>query len=446
MPTRRTALIVLLMSCALALAREAHAQLPPTPPADPGQPGETPRPDDASPRPTPEEPPLAPAEPLAPPAPPAPRAAEPSVAATSELPAPRFGAPGELVITGAAAIGISSTSFSRSQASRFAAVFSPGFDVFVIRNVSVGGDLDIAYERVKGYGSNSTGETTTVAGGPRIGLNVPLGDLLSWYPRLTVGFASVGSVNIDMGASRATPFVSVFAPLLLHPKPHVFFGFGPAARREFGALDSGGTDAQRTTVAGRFVVGAWWGGHADGVAPPDATTQVVATRFGERGQWVFTGEAGGALSWTVDHGGDRSITVASFTPAIDYFVARHFSIGLAGSGYYAHASYKGGDPTNTTSFGLGPRVGVDVPLARGLSLYPRANIFFSHEATDRTSGLALSTVSDTVVALGIYAPLLVHVATHAFVGFGPYLAQDVSRTGNNVATRVGAALVVGGWL
>ena len=403
MPTRRTAPIVLLMSCALALAREAHAQLPPTPPADPGQPGETPRPDDAS-------------------------------------PAPRFGAPGELVITGAAAIGISSTSLSRSQASRFAAVFSPGFDVFVIRNVSVGGDLDIAYERVKGYGSNSTGETTTVAGGPRIGLNVPLGDLLSWYPRLTVGF----SANIDMGASRATPFVSVFAPLLLHPKPHVFFGFGPDARREFGAQDSGGTNAQRTTVAGRFVVGAWWGGHADGVAPPDATTQVVATRFGERGQWVFTGEAGGALSWTVDRGGDRSITVASFTPAIDYFVARHFSIGLAGSGYYAHASYKGGDPSNTTSFGLGPRVGVDVPLARGLSLYPRANIFFSHEATDRTSGL--STASDTVVALGIYAPLLVHVATHAFVGFGPYLAQDVSRTGNNVATRVGAALVVGGWL
>lgn len=56
------------------------------------------------------------------------------------------------------------------------------------------------------------------------------------------------------------------------------------------------------------------------------------------------------------------------------------------------------------------------------------------------------------VAIGIYTPLLLHFASHAFAGFGPYVSHELvnkvpggSGT-QNLATSVGANLIVGAWL
>ena len=73
------------------------------------------------------------------------------------------------------------------------------------------------------------------------------------------------------------------------------------------------------------------------------------------------------------------------------------------------------------------------------------------ESVDERSGSKSNSASSTVVTLSLYAPVLVHVATHAFVGLGPFVAHDAVRRADdrprdNAATRVGASLVVGGWV
>ena len=63
---------------------------------------------------------------------------------------------------------------------------------------------------------------------------------------------------------------------------------------------------------------------------------------------------------------------------------------------------------------------------------------------------------DTQVFAGVdgYLPLLVHVAPHVLVGFGPRVAHDLTRsfsypggaTEQHPETTVGAGFVLGGWL
>lgn len=448
MHARRTICCALLSAGVLALMRDARAQELPGPTI----PGKTPQaPRDDWPRLSPEELQLAPARPAAPP--------EPVLPPPVEPPAPRFGDPGEVVVTGAASVGISSTAFRSSDASLFTIAFSPGLDVFLVRGFSVGGDIDVRYESSKGYAADGTlgkTDTTTLSGGPRLGFNLPFGELVSWYPRVTVGLASVHRAEKlapSAGTSRSTEtslFVSAFAPLLLHPKPHLFFGVGPAVFHEFDDGQSvSGLRERPTTLSARFVLGGWWGGHTTGaeVVAPEAAVEAAPPRFGARGQWVFTGEAGGGVWWTSNKGSDASTTVVRFAPGVDYFLARHFSAGLSGSTYYRHQGRGAAPAADTTAFGVAPRLGGNLPLASWLSLYARGSVSFAHETTEGASGAR----GATVVAVELYAPLLVHVATHAFVGFGPYLSHGLSRSvdrspGNNTATRVGAALLVGGWL
>ena len=107
---------------------------------------------------------------------------------------------------------------------------------------------------------------------------------------------------------------------------------------------------------------------------------------------------------------------------------------------------------DVSSFGGAVRLGGDAPLSPLVSFYPRASFAVSRESYDERSGVARNAASATVFTLRLYAPLLVHVATHAFVGFGPSVVRDVLRSidddrrGDNLATRVGATLIVGGWL
>ena len=158
-----------------------------------------------------------PPEPPEPPEPPPP--AEPV--------APRFGAPGELVITGDSSLGVSSTRYASSDASAFSAAFSPGLDVFVVRGLSLGIDVNLGYSSSKGYGAAGqlvSRTSTTLAGGSRLGFNVPLGDVASWYPRVTVGMESVRVEAHDSDTSRVRPApvesnLQQPLPLCLRPRP-----------------------------------------------------------------------------------------------------------------------------------------------------------------------------------------------------------------------------------
>jgi hypothetical protein len=395
---------------------------------------------------------------------------------------PRFGDAGELVITADASIGISSTEYSQFAARRVSVGFSPGFDYFVIRRFSIGVDVTVAYVNQRGYGADSSlVETaiTTVAGGARLGLDVPLGDVVSFYPRLTLGVESLhreatvvgrGSLSVassPTGAPSETlvgPYVSVFAPLLLHPTAHFFVGVGPSLFHEFGKANADPSiGGERTTIAGRMVVGGWWGGDdaadaratsADGAAslPPDRH----APRFGDRDVWVLSGELGAAVTRTVYGGVDSSATSYTINPSFDYFVARHVSLGLGGTlGYSSIVSPRADGPkvkADVMTLGAVGRFGVDIPLSSSLSWYPRASLAVGRTSYDETSGIAANKYAAINVTAGLYAPLLVHFVQHAFVGFGPSVSHDLSnkvedRSGtNNLATTIGARLIVGGWL
>jgi hypothetical protein len=406
-----------------------------------------------------------------------PLAPSPSVVA-----GPRFGDAGVVVISADSSIGISSTQFSQSDATRFFVGFSPGVDYFVIRRFSIGVDLTLAYDNSRGYGADNSlveSAVTTVSGGARLGLDLPLGDVVSFYPRLTLGVESLhreskvvgrGTLSVASSPTGAPSetlvglYVSVFAPLLLHPTPHFFVGAGPALFHEFGKASADPSiGGERTSIVGRMVVGGWWGGDdaadsraasADGTVAQSASRH--AARFGDRDVWVLSGELGAAVSRATYGGVDSSVTSYSISPSFDYFVAPHVSLGLGG--ILSHSSIdspRADGPKvqfDVTTLQAVGRLGVDAPLSSTLSWYPRASLAAGRTSYDERSGIDAITYATVNVTVGLYAPLLLHFAQHAFIGFGPSVSHDLSnqvenhQTSNNLGTTIGARLIVGGWL
>jgi hypothetical protein len=455
------------------VAGNANAQDEPSPP--PSEPASQLPPDV-------EGPPPPPPAPLPPPAPqvdlPVPVVPPPP----SVVAGPRFGDAGEVVITADSSIGISSTAFSQSDATRFSVGFSPGLDYFVIRHFSVGVDVNVAYANDRSYGADgSLVETgiTTVSGGARLGLDLPLGDVVSFYPRLTLGVESLhreskvvvgrslSVASIPIGAPSETlvgPWVSVFAPILLHPTTHFFVGAGPALFHEFGKANADPSiGGERTSIVGRMVVGGWWGGDdaaesratsVDGPGAPPPNRH--AARFGDRDVWVLSGELGASLARATYGGVSSSVTSYSISPSFDYFVAPHVSLGLGGFlGHSSTDALRADGPKvqyDFTTLEAVGRLGVDIPLSSALSLYPRASLAVGRTSYDEKSGSDESKFAVINVTAGLYAPLLVHFAQHAFGGFGPSVSHDLSNqvedlhAPNNLATTIGARLIVGGWL
>jgi hypothetical protein len=437
----------------------------------------------------------APAEDGPPPTPPVvatPPVATPPVVATPPAPhGPRFGDAGVFVVSADSSIGIASTEFSQTAARRFSVGFSPGFDYFVIRRFSIGVDVSLAYSNGRGYGADSSLVETTVttfAGGARFGLELPLGDAVSFYPRVTLGVESVhreshvlggsplsvngsGSLSVTsnpIGTPSETlqgPYASAFAPLLFHPARHFFLGAGPSLFHEFGkAQAAASVGGERTTIQARVVVGGWWGGDdaadasaasadATALAPPTPTAR--RPRFGDANEWVLSGELGAGVARTTYGGVDSSVTSFNVSPSFDYFAAAHVSLGLGGTVGHTFAESPRADgpkvQEDQTTLALVGRVGLDLPLSPALSLYPRASLAVGRTSYDARSGIDQNKYSVINVTAGLFAPLLVHVAPHAFVGLGPFVSHDLSnkaedRLSNNLATTVGGRLIVGGWL
>jgi hypothetical protein len=306
-------------------------------------------------------------------------------------------------------------------------------------------------------------------------VDLPLGRFVSFYPRFTLGIESTHSerqVIHGKSASVATafvaspsntqtgPWVALFAPLLLHPAPHVVVGAGPSFFHEFGrvagAQDVGG---ERTTLGGRITIGAWWGGAVASPeeAAPATTPAATEPRFGDARHFVLDGLAGAGFTYSFHNGTASNTTNVFINPGFDYFVASQVSLGLGVSTDYTKTN--GVQPSGaavtyeTTGIGVTPRIGVNIPISAALSFYPRATLFAGTRSYDESSGASGINYSVYIVNLGIYAPLLVHVASHAFIGIGPYVNHDLTaKLANglvgpeNLATRAGASVLVGGWL
>lgn len=404
-----------------------------------------------------------------PPEPPRPKA--------PESPASPFGTRGQWVVTGASSIGASWSQYDGSDAHDLDLTFSPGVDYFVWDHLSLGVSTNVYSTASRGYdtlGNLFETDTLGASAGIRVGADLPLGAHWSFWPRFTTSAfydrQQVSVVQAGMsggGPSPATADVDgislgLFAPLLCHPVPHFFFGLGPSASRAF-TKDGKGLAGlgDRSDLSGQFIVGGWWGGAPpatpEGAAPAEAST-LPRARFGDRSNLVMSSDFTTSVSGAQFSGAGGSSWQVTVGPGVDYFVGDHVAIGaslLFGGGNVASRDVGGMAYTRSSDeVGFVPRLSVDVPLGDSLSLLPRASVGFTATDNDLTEQGQEEKWWTTGLWVGAYVPLVAHVTSHFFIGFGPYLNRDVQATysmqghkdQNLPGTHVGASLLLGGWL
>lgn len=172
-------------------------------------------------------------------------------------PVDQFGGKGQLAISSDAALSISNTSLSGAKGSTTTFQFAPAVDYFVIRNLSLGGSV------LFNYSSAGSGHSTSFGIGPRAGYNFPLSDLVSVWPKAGLSIANTsqtidvvnpvgnGTTTTSTSTSNTALALNLFVPLMFHPAPHFFAGFGP-----FLDTDLSG-DAKATTFGGKLTLGGW---------------------------------------------------------------------------------------------------------------------------------------------------------------------------------------------
>jgi hypothetical protein len=412
---------------------------------------------------------------LRPPPEPVPASPSPAPAPRVEPSAPRFGARGEILLDGEAGGGIGWTQYHEtSVAEIFSAGISPGIDYFIAKNFSVGVSLSAYYARSKSYGADSAivqSSSTSFSGGPRLGFSIPLGESFSIFPRATFGVESMRTEvsAADQGKSPAVPtalglgtttrkgpYVTVFVPILYHPKPHVFIGVGPELFHEFGQAGGADVGGERTTISGSGIIGTWWGGTPE--PQPETTTEAPTVgespRFGDRGNIAVTGDLGVAASTTSYGGTSSSSSGVYIAPGFDWFIVENISLGSVcgyGASFVEGRTVDGRASTNERhSAFFGPRVGWNLPLGSVLSFWPRASFQVGYEDVSGGAGTERNEYTATFISVGAFAPLLLHVATHAFVGLGPRVWHDLQRREQKSrqdfpSTTLGGSLLVGGW-
>ena len=476
---------------ALLSAAPASAQTPDTAASaapDAGAPPDAPPPAvEAAPAPPSDAAPAAPAPPSPEPTPepasiiPLPVTLVGGVSAPAAAPGPTFGRRGQVAVYGGANIGASSSSFDGSSATRTSYVFAPGLDYFVAENIAVGLSIDAGYADTKGYGADSSlvdTRTTTLSAGPRLGLNVPMGELLSWFPEVTLGFewtrqseqlvsgTSISVAGSGLGYPSTTqfgPFVDVYLPILLQPTDHFFIGFGPEFFHDFGTVSGGpNIGGQRTELSANLTVGGYWGGErSPGVVQGAPAAPAHGQRFGDAGQLVLSNDLELSVASLTYAGTDSTSRSISIGGSIDYFVIDHVSLGVGAN--VASSYIKGIDPTTSVAVTsshndvtFAPRLGVDLPLGSAFSIYPQFELAVGHAVYDETSASSEDKYAENTVSVGLFVPLLVHPAPHVFLGFGPTASHDLSNSLSfpdplapsvqNRETTFGLGTILGGWL
>jgi hypothetical protein len=385
-----------------------------------------------------------------------------------ETPAAPFGARGQLAVQNETSLDVQYTEYP-SHASFLYLDAEPSIDWFCIQNLSLGLAARADYSDTKGFGADGSlvrTRSSYLSGGLRLGVNAPLGRWMSFYPHVELGVygthrdlslvsgSSLSIVNPVGGPSTSNigPWVELYAPLLIHPFPRFFIGAGPVLFHQFGRV-TGGPDvgAEQSTIGARATVGVHWGG----TTARASDEQPKRRRFGEQRDVVISGESGLALRQYLYQGIESSAVSFGFSPSVDVFVFRRIAVGGSASiSYYDSHGVDAASGQRLTikqlRLGFGPRVAVDLPMARWLSFYPRLRVLVGYEDNDERSAQSANAYTDVIVNLGIYAPLLFHVGSHAFVGLGPVASYDVLRRSNhgynNQGWSVGASWIIGGWI
>jgi hypothetical protein len=174
-------------------------------------------------------------------------------------------------------------------------------------------------------------------------------------------------------------------------------------------------------------------------------------QFGGPGTLAISSDMNlGFYGSSVTEGGGSSWTFL-LAPAADYFVIQGLSLGGQISYSHTHGSSPssatgGSTSSDTDSFGIGPRVGYNIPINDYLSFWPKVGLIFTDEALKGASGNTFD--------VQVYAPLLLHLAPHFFAGLGPGIQTDLTASANSggvsvphppKTTSYGLYFTIGGW-
>ncbi|HEY8090887.1 MAG TPA: hypothetical protein VIF09_23660 [Polyangiaceae bacterium] len=180
----------------------------------------------------------------------------------------RFGDQGQLVISNDANVAFSGTSYTNNQGSDWTLTLQPALDYFVIPNLSVGGVVQFSHsEFSSGSTANQPSQTSsanTYGIGARVGYNLGISDSFSFWPKLGLLYVgnSTNPAGGAQGISGSAFDVQIYAPFLLHPVKHFFFGIGPFLQTDLTASQSQGgvsnpNPTKQTTYGLLFDLGGW---------------------------------------------------------------------------------------------------------------------------------------------------------------------------------------------
>lgn len=164
-----------------------------------------------------------------------------------------FGQKSQLAISTDAALSIERRTQEGSKATTTLSIL-PAMDYFVIDNVSIGGLIGVTYQKA------GDDRATSFRLGPRVGYNFALSQLLSVWPKVGFSYSynkvkvkqpSVGGNDVTVTSDNNAIGLNLFVPLMVHPAPHFFAGFGP-----FLDTDLNG-DNRATTWGFRLTIGGW---------------------------------------------------------------------------------------------------------------------------------------------------------------------------------------------
>jgi hypothetical protein len=189
--------------------------------------------------------------------------------------------------------------------------------------------------------------------------------------------------------------------------------------------------------------------------PPPGGFPAPRARFGNQGVFAFTNDMNIAFAGHSESSPNPGDTPSHWTltlkPSMDYFVIQGLSIG--GFVEWSHTGRSvpnqnggGSQTSNSDTFGIGPRVGYNIPIVDAVSWWPLVSLAYTTTSNSDNTG-------DNAFTLGVYAPFLYHPVSHFFMGLGPFLSTDLSANGSangqsqpaNKSTDYGLQFTIGGW-
>ncbi|QRK04168.1 hypothetical protein JQX13_28280 [Archangium violaceum] len=160
------------------------------------------------------------------------------------------------------------------------------------------------------------------------------------------------------------------------------------------------------------------------VAQRAETTPAAGSGFGAAGQIAISSDASASIGYST--AGSDAFFI-NLNPSVDYFLQQNLSIGAA---VLLSRSFNEGP--DLTSLGLSVRMGYNHALGEQVSLWPRLSVGIQHSSIGSASGTAF--VADA------FAPVLLHLVPHFFIGAGPrvsFVAGDGSGVSISIDTTLG---------